>query len=213
MSILLQCNINLKQLTSYTPFSFKNIIEIGVGAWDMSRSRHFLEDPLCKVKMIEPNTEYYQDLKRASVQFPNLTVENVAIGDFNGVTTLYQYGQESYIKEVIPPISANKTNRFENPITIQSVTSDMIDSGDIDLLLADVEGAEWLVLKNLKSRPRIIGIETHCENRYTNPDIQKIWKWMNDNTYKCWFRNTTDSYYIRGNDLGWGNGGNNNWQC
>jgi len=188
-------------------------MEIGVGAWDMSRSRYFLEDPLCKVKMIEPNTEYYQDLKRASVQFPNLTVENVAIGDFNGVTTLYQYGQESYIKEVIPPISANKTNRFENPITIQSVTSDMIDSGDIDLLLADVEGAEWLVLKNLKSRPRIIGIETHCENRYTSPDIQKIWKWMNDNTYKCWFRNTTDSYYIRGNDLGWGNGGNNNWQC
>jgi hypothetical protein len=92
-------------------------------------------------------------------------------------------------------------------------TFEKYDQGDIDLLLLDMEGFEWAVISKLVSRPKIIAVETHHENRSSNPNLDKIHEWMNNNTYKTLFKNTSDTYFIRGADKGWGNGGNDKWIC
>jgi FkbM family methyltransferase len=188
-------------------------MEIGVGSWDMSRAKYFLNNEDCKVTLIEPNKNFYNTLNKHRNEHKNLEIKNLAIGDSVTCLKFYDYGQESYLEGVIPPLSKFGPAPTDNAAPVNVVTMKEIDDGAIDILLADVEGSEWFILKNLISRPRIIALETHCEAEYTNPNIEKIWDWMNKNTYKVLFKNTTDSFYIRGDDYGWGKGGNTNWRC
>jgi len=77
---------------------------------------------------------------------------------------------------------------------VDCVVFDEIDNSSIDLLSIDTEGAEWYVIKNLKSRPKIVSIETHGKF-YTNPYIENISKWMTDNNYKVWYKTKSDTVY------------------
>ena len=70
----------------------------------------------------------------------------------------------------------------------------MLFRSDIDILCVDTEGAEWFVLKNLISRPKIITLETHGI-RYTNPYLSEIMQWMKDNNYLPIGRDSSDTIF------------------
>jgi hypothetical protein len=46
------------------------------------------------------------------------------------------------------------------------------------------------------SRPAVISVETHGK-RYINPFINEITQWMEDNGYELWYKDSSDSVYIR----------------
>ena len=48
----------------------------------------------------------------------------------------------------------------------------------------------------MKSRPKVISIETHGKF-YVNPFIDKITKWVLDNGYKVWFKDKSDTVYYK----------------
>ncbi len=70
----------------------------------------------------------------------------------------------------------------------------LIDPGNIDILSLDAEGSEYYVLETMKSRPKLIGIETHYQN-YQNPHLNEILSWFKKNKYLKIGESLADSYY------------------
>lgn len=60
-----------------------------------------------------------------------------------------------------------------------------VDEGDIDVLVLDAEGAEWPILRELVSRPKVLRIELHPDDaRYPNPHHDKIMVWLKEHGYR-----------------------------
>jgi hypothetical protein len=72
-----------------------------------------------------------------------------------------------------------------------------LDPGDYDLVTIDIEGGEFPVLARMKSRPRVLAIETQSRD-YVNPQLGAITDWLVREGYKVWFQNDTDTVFIRG---------------
>ena len=47
----------------------------------------------------------------------------------------------------------------------------------------------------MTSRPAVISIETHG-GMYVNPYMNKLQQWMNDNNYKIWYKDKSDSVFV-----------------
>jgi hypothetical protein len=71
-----------------------------------------------------------------------------------------------------------------------------IDTGNFDLLSVDTEDCEWYFLETMKSRPKLISIETHGKF-YINPFIDKIVNWIKENDYKVWCKDKSDTIYFK----------------
>ncbi len=116
---------------------------------------------------------------------PNVTLHHAAISDKAGFAKFYERNASSFLEGVTSPAKVN--DRYEEAekdvYTVPTITTDMIDPGNVDLLAADVEGSEWFVLQNLISRPTVICLETHG-NAYVNPNLGKINLWMINNGYR-----------------------------
>ena len=68
------------------------------------------------------------------------------------------------------------------------------------MISIDTEGSEWFVLKYMISRPKVISIETHGA-AYLNPYLREISQWMEQNDYQPWYRDKSDTVYVRGSTL------------
>lgn len=79
---------------------------------------------------------------------------------------------------------------------VEGKTFDSLDDETIDLLSVDVEGSEWFVLERLRSRPRVITLETHGA-RYRNPYLDEIESWFAVNGYALLYRTSSDSTYVK----------------
>lgn len=219
--LFLKSDINLMEMVSYSEFAINHIAEVGVWTPKVCRSKPFILAGK-RVELFEPEPNAYQQLVDAYKRYPNTTVYNIAITDHEGEETLVWCDQGSFLANVEkPPLKQDDFHHVWTPeyynsrpkLTVKCDTWAKYDDGTIDMLLLDMESSEWHVIKELRSRPRIIGVETHCENRSTNPFINEIHDFMNQNYYKVWFKNTLDTYYIYGRDYGWGAGGNDNWKA
>jgi FkbM family methyltransferase len=197
-------------------------MEVGVWKAHSCRSKEFIENNF-EVELIEPHPKAFATLKLEFGNRSNVKLHNIAIGDEKKEIEFVDYGEGSFISSLDnPPVKQDDpTHLWKNPnfdlshprFNAKCDIFDDYDKGDIDLLLLDMEGFEWSVISKLKSRPKIISVETHHENRSSNPNLNKIHTWMNNNTYKTLFKNTSDTFFIHGADLGWGNGGNDNWKA
>ena len=78
---------------------------------------------------------------------------------------------------------------------VQAVPFSSVDSGCYDLVLVDIEGAEWNVLSTMKSRPKVLCLEMRA-GEYKNPNTDKIDRWLEENHYQLWKHHNTDSIYI-----------------
>jgi FkbM family methyltransferase len=147
-------------------------------------------DPLC----VERIHEYFRNR--------NITVYPYAIWDEEGIITLYRAGASTFVSSIMR--SPAKTNdhyieNSKNSFTAEAKRFSSIDSGDIDLISIDIEGAEWYVLKHMISRPKFINIEFRAD-RYSNPFKKEIIDWLRSNNYTLWYHDDTDSVYYR-NDV------------
>lgn len=220
--LFLRSSIDLYDFCGYFDFTISKIVEVGVWKANKCRSRKFIENGY-KVELFEPHPDAFNSLQKEYGNYGNVKLHNIGIDYQSGEVEFVDYGEGSFISSLEnPPVKQDdpmglwKNSQFNlshRRLKIKCDTFGKYDNGDIDLLLLDMEGFEWAVISTLKSKPKIIAVETHHENRSSNPNLQKIHDWMNNNTYKTLFKNTGDTYFIHGADKGWGNGGNDKWIC
>ena len=175
-----------------------HVCEVGVYHPGSSNILPFIYDGI-RTTLVEPNAKSIDLIKEELAEYKNITLYPVAVFDYNGQLEMVQHGASSYvsslenspalINEKYIPVQSDKT-------TIPCQTMDTIDDGTIDLLSVDTEGSEWYVFKNLKSRPKVISVETHGR-AYKNPFYNEIMKWMKDNDYILWYRGKEDSVFIK----------------
>lgn len=129
---------------------------------------------------------------------PHVTLHHAAIADKQGTARFYECNASSFLEGVTSPAKVNDHYQESDKgyYTVPTITTDMIDPGNVDLLAADVEGCEWFVLQNLISRPIVICLETHG-NAYVNPHLGKIEFWMETNGYRKLGSNESDTVWAK----------------
>lgn len=188
---------------NYTP---SHVCEVGVYLPETCSVRPFILEGK-RASLVEANPIMVEKIRNAFKSFPNTQIFPFAVADRPGVITLYDRGASTFISTVESPALVNDryqksdADRFE----VEARTFDQIDDGTIDVLCIDIEGAEWFVLSKLVSKPSVIAVETHGKY-YLNPKLTEIKKWMSDRGYKVWYKDKSDSVFVKPESLpisGW----------
>jgi len=192
----------LYQKVSKKNFTPKHVAEVGVWHPNSSNVYLYIQDDI-KTTLIEPDPESINLIKSEFINKNNVTLHEVALCDFNGQVDLYKRQSSTFVS-LLPssPAMVNdnadlqKTDKFTAEATLFS----NIDDGAIDLISIDTEGSEWFVIKNMVSRPAVISIETHG-GVYTNPYLNELLNWMQENNYVIWYKDKSDSVFVLQNTI------------
>jgi FkbM family methyltransferase len=173
------------------------VAEIGVYIPETSNVINFIEDGV-ETLLVEADPKTVEKIKSKFGSFKNVVCKQVAVFDHNGTVKLAQRASSTFISSLKSPAVVNDRYAIkeEDEFEVQAVTFDTLDDGQIDLLSIDIEGAEWFVLKHMKSRPMVISIETHGKY-YINPYLDEINQWIDSNSYVVWYRDKSDTVYVR----------------
>jgi FkbM family methyltransferase len=175
-----------------------HVCEVGVYMPESSNILDFLNNGV-KATLVEPDEKSITEINTRFKMLPNVHLFPIAIYDYEGTLTLLKRGASTFVSELSdsPAIINDKYHPEEaDRFTVKCTTMDKIDDGTIDLLSIDTEGAEWYVLKNLKSRPSVISVETHGR-AYINPFIDEISTWMRINRYVAWYKTNSDTVFSK----------------
>ncbi len=178
----------------------KNICEIGVYKPEFSNVLGFIHEQI-PATLVEADPDCIKQINNLFSKFKNVSVVEAAVFDFNGTVELCKSESSTFISDLSSSpalINDNYQKSKSNSFVAKSILFSEIDNGDFDLISIDIEGAEWYVLKNMISRPNILSIETHGKY-YTNPNIIEINNWINKNNYKIWYKDKSDTVYIKEN--------------
>ena len=182
----------------------KQVCEVGVFLPEMSNILDFIVKDRTRTMLVEPDPKCIGAIRTYFRDYPNMTLQPVAVYDHHGVLELVQREASTFVSD-LPYSPAQINDRYHNikedKFEVPCVTFDEIDDGAIDLLSVDTEGSEWYVLKNLKSRPKVISIETHGKS-YVNPFLKEISAWIKDNGYDRWYMDNTDTVYYKKGEFG-----------
>lgn len=129
----------------------------------------------------------------------NVTLHPVAVWHKEGTLQLARAAASTFATELPASPALHNDNfrvRNDNTFSVPCKTFNQIDDGTIDLISIDIEGGEWYVLQKMTSRPQVISIETHGKS-YTNPFLQEITHWMQQNQYQIWYQDGSDTVYYR----------------
>jgi FkbM family methyltransferase len=171
--------------------------EVGVYLPATSNIIDFIKDGV-RGSLVEadPNTvkileEYFRNY--------SVTIHPVAVWSEAGTVRLSRAAASTFVSAIqsSPAVINDKyVTSFSNSFDVKAVVFSEIDTCDIDLLSVDIEGGEWHVINNLKSRPKVISVETHGKY-YTNPFIEEINRWMHENGYVRWYKDSSDTVFIK----------------
>ncbi len=177
-------------------FKPTSVVEIGVYIPETSNVINFIEDGV-NTFLVEADPKTVEKIESRFGSFKNVTCKQVAVFDYNGTVKLAQRASSTFISSLKSPAVVNDSYKIkeEDEFEVEAVTFDALDDGKIDLLSIDIEGAEWFVLKHMKSRPAVISVETHGKY-YVNPYLKEIDQWITSNFYKIWYRDKSDTVYI-----------------
>lgn len=179
----------------YTP---KNICEIGVYLPEESNIIGFIHQGIATT-LVEADPNYITRINQYFKDQTNITVVEAAVFDFHGEVELCRRESSTFISrlESSPALINDKFSISEaDTFTANCIRFSEIDNGKFDLISIDIEGAEWYVIKHMISRPDIISVETHGKY-YTNPNIKEINGWMNNNGYVKWYKNDSDTVFVK----------------
>jgi FkbM family methyltransferase len=173
------------------------VAEVGVYLPQESNVRGFIFNG-AKALLVEADPLLIDKIKMFYAGYKNIDVLNYAIFDRNGTVELYRAAASTFVSEVISPALVNDkyVTKDSNKFTVEARLFSEIDNGNIDLLSVDIEGSEWFVIKNMVSHPKVISIETHGKY-YRNQYIKEISDWMYTNGYTLWFKDKSDSVYVK----------------
>ncbi len=179
------------------------VAEVGVYLPETSNILGFIREGV-PAMLVEADPVTVEKIRAYFAPFPGVRIHPFAVWDGNGRISLYRAGASTFASDLSASPALindayvrNDKDRFE----ADAVRFSEIDDGDIDLLSIDIEGAEWYVLKHMRSRPLAIALETHSA-QYHNPNLAQIERWMRDNGYERWFMDHTDSVYARRDKVG-----------
>ncbi|MDQ1266033.1 MAG: hypothetical protein QG635_1185 [Bacteroidota bacterium] len=174
------------------------VAEVGVYLPETSNVLGFIRDG-CSALLVEPDPVCIDRIRDYFGEYSNVQIVQKAIFDKCGSINLFRNNASTFV-EGISASPALVNDRYkpknEDKFSAEAITFDRIDNGKIELLSVDTEGCEWFVLMNLISRPKVISLETHGK-KYVNPYIDKITKWIENNDYKEWYKDTSDTVYIK----------------
>lgn len=162
-----------------------------------SNIKEFIQEGI-RATLVEADPEVAEQV-RAAFGDKNAQVHAVAVWDTNGTLKLSRAASSTFATELpTSPALENDRHRISDATTFEvpCVRFSTLDDGTIDLLSIDIEGGEWYVLKHLRSRPKVLSIETHGKY-YTNPFLQEITTWLSAHQYLLWYKDGSDSVYIR----------------
>jgi len=165
----------------------RRVAEVGVNEPDKCSLLPFIHEGVPTL-LVEPLPWCVKNLRSAFEGKPVEVIEGVA-GDKEGSVSLYDRGEGSWIEDV-PKGAAPDEHKAHSGMqreifnpnyvrTVQSYKWSALDSGDIDVLCVDTEGAEWFVVREMISRPALVRCEMHFthsgwQNPYTSQICQKM---------------------------------------
>jgi FkbM family methyltransferase len=177
---------------------FSHVCEVGVYLPETSNIVDFIFEGI-KTTLVEPDSKHIEAINQYFKDQTNITLFPYAVYDYNGTVKLSKAAASTFISELkASPALVNDNYKISDENTFEvpcKIFSD-IDGGDIDLLSVDIEGAEWYVLKNLVSRPKVLSIETHGKF-YENPFLNEIQNWIKTNQYIIWYKDKSDTVFIK----------------
>jgi hypothetical protein len=180
-------------------YNVKKAMEIGVGPVAKCRLLELI-DSGCECHLVEGLPRFQQQMNRCLSSKPNVTLHPVIISNEVGTEQIFDRGEGSWITKLPESPDTMNNGVVVNPAyctEVQSITLDMIDPGDIDMMLIDTEGAEWYALEKMTSRPSVIVIETHLIfHKYKNPYMAEIEAWMSDNGYTKLATEDADTMWV-----------------
>lgn len=185
----------------YLDFAPQRILEAGVGRPEQCRTKRFWPEGI-PCHLFEPHPDQFAALDQAARHYPNVKLFPVALWDYEGEITLYQFDSASWVKGVIPrrrDLQNREKFKQKRAIPVSCAPLSSYDNGHYDLALIDVEAAEWKVLSHMTSRPKLIGLEMWKPKspKYKHPDYDLIMKWMDKNGYEQVGTEGPDSYFVR----------------
>jgi len=179
-------------------FNPKNICEVGVYLPEESNILGFINENIATT-LVEADPTYITKINKYFSDKKNIKVIEAAVFDYHGIIELCRRESSTFISQLeASPALINDNYKISesDKFTTNSILFSEIDHGEFDLISIDIEGAEWYVLKHMVSRPKIISIETHGKY-YINPNINSITDWMNKNTYVVWYKDKSDTVFVR----------------
>jgi len=186
------------ELISKAGMTISKAAEIGVYNFETSAIKPLIEHGI-KCDLYEAIPTYCEEIEKAIASFQHTKLVNCAVADYNGEMTLYLAGPSTFnaTQRESPAINHDKLDVTKaTPIIVQCRDFQDLDIGDYDYVSVDVEGGEFNILKRMTSRPAVINLETQSRD-YVNPRLGSITDWMVENDYKIWFRNDTDTLFIK----------------
>lgn len=177
----------LVELCRQLDFWPRHVAEVGVMLPENCEVRPFIEQENVYVDLFEPQPECAAALraKWGGRTFPRVQIFEVAIGDHTGSGWLCRRKPghvtgAAHLEGVVPPQPVQASgDRIEVRVELFS----KYDHGQYDLVTIDTEGADWLVLKNMVSLPRIVSVE-FVTKQWRNPYADKIMQWAVTRGYR-----------------------------
>jgi FkbM family methyltransferase len=175
----------------------KNVCEVGVFLPHTSNILGFINDG-CSAMLVEPDpvcitaiNEYFKDKK-------NVRLMPYAVFDPPGNIELYRTNASTFVSTLnSTPALVNDKYKPKDKDKFNAISKrfNEIDEGNLDLISIDVEGAEWFVIKDIISKPKVISTEIRAK-KYINPFYDKIKDWMESNGYVVWYEFDSDVVFI-----------------
>ncbi len=179
--------------------TINKVCEVGVYLPETSNIIDFILDGVNTI-LVEPNPPAIQAINEYfRGKDENIVLHKVAIYNRDGKLNLSNAEASTFVSE-LPSSPALVNDKYatdeSKEVEVKCVKFSSVDDGDIDLLSIDTEGCEWYVLEFMISRPKVISVETHGKF-YINPFIGKIKDWIETNNYLVWYKDMSDTVYIR----------------
>lgn len=178
-------------------FKPQHVAEVGVWHPNTSNIYPFIKKGVLTT-LVEPDPESIKLIKEEFVSDKNVKLYELALCDFNGEVELCKRESSTFITNLpnSPALTNDDCNieQTEKFIAKASLFGE-IDDGTIDLISIDTEGSEWYVIKNMKSKPKVISIETHG-GMYVNPYLKELLNWMDEHNYALWYKDKSDSVFV-----------------
>jgi FkbM family methyltransferase len=161
------------------------IFEIGVGEYWQCRTLQY-KNTNVECWLFEPNPISFKEIQENLSEFNNFKVFNCALGGKNETINFFLAKGSSFVEGVRSPeiIHNSKSEDQLQKVQVEMKNIKEFDTGDIDLLLLDVEGSEFEIIESLVSRPKDIVVEMYSFGvKYKNPYFDQIMEWMGKNNY------------------------------
>lgn len=180
------------------------VAEVGVNEPDKCSVACFLNQGVEGI-LVEPLPWCAEHLREA---FPTAKVIEGVVGATRGEVRLYDRGEGSWIEDVPAGSAPDEHPRhsgivraeFDQQYTraVQSYPWWSLERHDLDVLCVDTEGAEWFVIRDMRTEPKLIRLEMHfTHSGWRNPYYDQICQTLAESGYEKIGEDVSDILWVK----------------